>query len=271
MKYKQFNSIKTTLTFLVAIILFSLNNLFSQVHYHFDFAKSIISAEADNYFPKINENVKISLEIKAPFEILNSENLVGFVFNAEDEVQIVKGEQWVKKSFEKDELFQMEITVKFTKKKVCNINAYFNKNTYVMLSFYVDGVYRESKEVKHIRKNIEALKKFIDNSKQELDVFFPTTIGKYPDKVKDHFVFTINDYDKSVLEKSKKWNATIFKDLKNEYDSLYKSARKIEKGKYKKSNGTSNSQKKSSSRSKNEIIERSPRTSSIANTENTDF
>lgn len=202
-------------------ILFNNKILQAQEYYSSVNVKSTITASADNYFPKLNEQVKIKLKIRAPFDLLYDENLVGFIFNAEDSIEIVKGTQWEKKIFHKGEIFEKEIVVQFTKKTVCNVKAYFTKNTTVLLSFYVDNVFRKSDEVQNIQKNIELLKEYIANSNKELEMPLLGIVGKHPSKVKKQSVQLLNEYDKSSIEESKKWNAYLFKKLKMEYDSLY--------------------------------------------------
>jgi|GEM_PF-5428420 len=244
---KNNNQITIKICFALCIIfqIFISNNLLAQVRYQHETTKSIITAEADNYFPKLNEPVKIQLEITSPYDVLLTDYKVGFVFRAEDSIKIVEGSQWESITLKKGEVFKKEIVVKFTQPKTCNTEAYFNKSTNVWLAFYVEGSFQESMEVEDLRENISLLRDYINKIDLGLEPEVIASVSNIPSKVKEQTIQPYNEYDKSKMKEAQEWNSDLFNKLKVEYDSLYITVLKLKskKEKAKRDKGNRSSEK----------------------------
>lgn len=218
--------ISPNLYFLLFIIFISSNTnvLLAQEYEYYpsEEVKSIITASADNYFPKLNEPVKLKLKIIIPKNTKVGEIALGFaVWDGKNDTEILSGQQWNKEEFKKDQIVEMEMTVKFTNQMVAQIQASYSKNIFVMLPFYVDGGFRESSEVKDLRENIKNQKEWIEKAKSGIHFdSLPLIHGTEPNKVSKHSVFTLTNYEKTVLKESEKQNKELFINLKKEYDSL---------------------------------------------------
>ncbi len=218
--------IRLNVYFLLFIIFISsnINVLLAQEYEYYpsEEVKSIITASADNYFPKLNEPVKLKLKIIIPRNSRAGEIALGFsVWDGKNDTEILSGQQWNKGEFKKDQIIEMELIVKFTKQKIMKIQAHYSKDIFVMLPFYVNGGFRESAEVKDLRENIRDQKEWIEKAKSGIHFdSLPLIHGTEPKKVSRHNIYKLNNYERSISKETEKRNKELFLKLKNEYDSL---------------------------------------------------
>ena len=218
--------ISTNVFFIILAILLSSNMkvLLAQEYEYYpsEEAKSIITASADNYFPKLNEPVKLKLKIIIPRNSKAGEIALGFdVWDGKNDIEILSGQRWNKGEFKKDQIIEMQLIVKFTKRKTMKIQAHYSKDIFVMLPFYVSGAFRESEEIKDLRYNIEKQKEWIQSDKNDIpEDFFPMNRGSKSQNVTKHNIQIFNDYEQAVLKETIKQNIELHKTLKKEYDSL---------------------------------------------------
>ena len=220
------NSKNLVIRFVFILAVVSINALFAQQYeyYPFEDTKTIITASADNYFPKLNEPVKLKLEIMLPHDI-SSKNNIGFSVRMgnKDGMEILEGEQWNKKEYKKNQIIEMMITVKFTKKMYYQVKARFASRAFVLLPFYVDGAYIPSLQVQNIRKKIIELREQIIEHNKGNKITNRCVLNDYPvrDGTKNIFS-TTTEYEKTTLaiKKADKYNIQLFATLKKEYDSL---------------------------------------------------
>ena len=178
----------------------------------------VISAEASNLFPKLNEPVKIKVKFKAP----NNEKQGNFAlyFSFGDGIEFVRGEQSYRRDIRKDEIVTMEANIKFKEKMVYfisfNLTTVPNKQRLVCFTFYVDGAFRESQEVYELRREIAHQKKIIKMAQSPKDIGLIDFSGQtFSDSVMgNHTIFTKTTTIEMIWQHYKKKIKLYIKNLR---------------------------------------------------------
>ena len=182
----------------------------------------VISAAASNLFPELNETVNIKVKIKAPIDFKQGE--FSLYYNLND-VELVSGSRHYEGNMIKDQIITMEVNVKFSRKTTYNINlvlSNLHKDPLVKFTFYVDGAFRESWEVKALRKTIAEQKDIINKTKNSKDEDAPYySTSTYDAYVTTTNITPLNKYEEKNIKTLEQNNIELFKTLKKEFDSLY--------------------------------------------------
>ncbi len=196
-------------------------------YYSYENTKDIISASADNYFPKLNEPVKLTVKFIIPQPGILYNFGFSFLFPEKSGVEIIDGKKRMDISGEKGDTVKLEMTIKFTKKKFYRIDADISPSTFVRLHFYVEGVaYFDSDEVHKLKSILSQMEKRISSYREKGELKHPmgTMLGSFEEinKKQEQTIIALTEYEKTdgAIKKAQEWNAKLFEPLKNKYDSL---------------------------------------------------
>lgn len=183
----------------------------------------VISAEASNLFPKLNEAVSIKVKIRAPIKLVEGKSVLYFAL--EDGIDFLSGQKSFKGNLDKDKTITLEIKVKFTERKVYYVN--YNLRTredsrLVDFTFYVDGGFRESIEVIDLRKAITEQKYLLNRARTDKTINLDQYLASYHFAGNNiHTIYTHNEFEQSDTVALKQNNIELFGILKKEFDSLW--------------------------------------------------
>ena len=182
----------------------------------------VISAAATNLFPMLNETVNIKVQFKSTGESKQG----GFSLYYElDDAVLVSGSRRYEGDITKGQIITMEVNVKFSQKRTYNINlvlSSLHRMPLVKFTFYVDGAFRESWEVKALRETIARQKDIINKTKNSKDEDAPYySTSTYDAYVTTTNITPLNKYEEKNIKILEQKNIELFKTLKNEFDSLY--------------------------------------------------
>lgn len=184
-----------------------------------------LKAYANNYHPKINELIKISIHFTSPGDFEKGKYNLGF--SQMDGMKIVKCENYYQDNLLKGQKVDMTFYVKFLKRKIYNVDIRFFKRIGKSLFIYVDGAFRESREIEYLKKDLDSLKQAIGYYKTKhteipLDLLYFGSHYKYS---QSQTIIPHNKYERSIVSELKKKNIDLFNTLKQEIDSLTQEAR----------------------------------------------
>jgi|GEM_PF-2212007 hypothetical protein len=249
--------VKFVLAALVIFLFLSGQNLLAQNEdFTVYWTSHSINSWASNYTPKLNEPVTITVEFEAPQDF-NSDELIGY--SIEPGMERLSGINMHKGKLKKGEKISFQAVVKFTERKVFDIVVDFHKAIRKYFSIYVDGAFRENKDITPLRyfvvdrqKELETMRK--DSLKgrkisyeavgynkpfHELKDWGPLSSdlpgGGRPEFNRTSSLRFVTKYDSLNIEAAKKYNLEVlYNDLNKKFNDIQKESRKIFKAVYEK-------------------------------------
>lgn len=184
----------------------------------------ILIAYADNYHPKLNEPIKITIHFTSPGDFEKGKFNLGF--SKESDIEIISGDNFYQNSLYKGQYVDMTVYVKFLKKKIYNVDIRFFKNISKSLFIYAGGAFRESLELQYLKSDLEKLKQAIENYKTNqteipLDLLYLASHYKFS---QNQTVIPHNEYESTVKTDLENKSLEQFNILKQEIDGLTKEA-----------------------------------------------
>jgi hypothetical protein len=215
-----------------------------------------INSWASNYTPKINEPVTITVELESPVDFYQSGN-IGFTI--QPGMELLSGTNRYTCKLKKGEKVSIKAVVKFTERKVFDLNVDCGKSVRKLYSIYVDGAFRENSDISSYRYSVNLDKKALESMKKdslkdkklyyepkeynsplpellnEASVYqsSPGGIRLEFNRTKSLFLYT--KYDSLNIEATKKYNLeVVYYNLNQEFKSIHKGFREIKKAIYEK-------------------------------------
>lgn len=184
--------------------------------------KQRLIVNASSNLPAINQDVIIKIKYKTPLSIKADKYNLGF--DIPEGCILVSGTNRLSKDLKKGEVLEFETVIRFVKKEVFDIIVQVKQNSLpvVNLSFYVDGAFRISKDLKSLQDIVLINKLYSDDfssGKRKTPSFkkLPNDIWVMPDSMT---IDTRNAYETEYFEKTMGLNKLLMSKLLIEYDSL---------------------------------------------------
>lgn len=209
-----------------------------------------LTAWASNYYPKINEPVTLTLKLKAQYN--NEANYgqpslkLGFSVGGyldsktndyilKEGIEIVSSTPFYEGSIKKGNIIEHSITVRFTKKNVYDLSAFYGRNLWKQMYIYVDGAKIDDPLIQNIKEEIEILKKQLvpeeknnslsnKNEKTDSQNIIFGQINK-ESKLRPGLKKSLNKEE--ILKRLDPENSKLYIKLESELDSLKKEAEKL--------------------------------------------
>jgi len=242
---------------LIIFLFLSGQKLFAQNEdFTVSWSSPMINAWASNYTPKLNEPVTFTVEFEASKDFAPVEPIV---LGIQPGMELISGTNVYTAKLKKGEKISFQAVIKFTERKVFNINVNIHKSINKSFSIYVDGAFRENYDMDHYRyfindRKIKLASMRKDSLKNEKLDFVSIGYNKPFDELKNWDPMSsgrqkkgrlefnrpsslrfVTKYDSLNIEAAKKYNKEVlYNDLNKEFHDIQKESREIAKSVYEK-------------------------------------